>query len=189
MNITSRKTRLIEKLQNKEYRDSYISSNIDVGVAFQIRALRKQRKYTQKKLAEIARMKQGRISVLENPSNTPNISTLKKIANAFDVGLIVRFVPISNLVEWQLNLSRESLDASSFNEDPYFQAKKEETAITVEHEQYKVEEPFTQASSNVFQLEDYRAKPANLPPQKNRTAVASDESFVINNKNRGIIIL
>lgn len=178
MNITSRKTKLIEKLQNKEYRDSYVSSNIDVGVAFQIRALRKQRKYTQKKLAEIARMKQGRISVLENPSNTPNISTLKKIANAFDVGLIVRFVPISNLVEWQLNLSRESLDASSFSEDPYFQAKKEET---VEHEQYEVKVPFTQASNNVIRIKDYLARQDNpFPPQNNLMAVASTESFVIN---------
>ena len=182
MNITSRKTRLIEKLQNKDYRDSYISSNIDVGVAFQIRALRKQRKYTQKKLAEITRMKQGRISVLENPSNTPSISTLKKIANALDVGLIVRFVPISNLVEWQLNLSRKSLDASSFNEDSYFQAKKEEAVITVEHEQNKIKVPFTQASSKVIRIEDYLARQqASLsPPQKNPRAVASAESYVIN---------
>jgi transcriptional regulator with XRE-family HTH domain len=166
MNITSRKTRLIEKLQNKDYRDSYISSNIDVGVAFQIRALRKQRKYTQKKLAEITRMKQGRISVLENPSNTPSISTLKKIANALDVGLIVRFVPISNLVEWQLNLSRKSLDASSFNEDPYFQAKKEEAVITVEHEQYKVEESFTQASSKLLYIKNHKDYKDNFSSQQ-----------------------
>jgi transcriptional regulator with XRE-family HTH domain len=182
MSINSRKTRLIEKLQNKEYRDSYVSSNIDVGVAFQIRALRKQRKYTQKKLAKITHMKQERISVLENPSNTPNISTLKKIANAFDVGLIVRFIPISNLMKWQLNLSCESLDALSFNEDPYFQAKKEGAAITVEHEQDKVKVPFTQASSKVIRMEDYLARQqASLsPPQKNPRAVASAESYVIN---------
>lgn len=125
MNMNSRRTRLIEKLKNKEYRDSYISSNVDVNVAFQIRALRKQKNYTQKELAKKANMKQERISALENPSKAPNISTLKKLANAFDVGLIVKFLPISELLEWQLNLSPESLEVSSFNEDPYFSQRPE----------------------------------------------------------------
>lgn len=158
--INNRKIKLIEKLQNKEYRDSFVSSNIDVGVAFQIRALRKQRNYTQKKIAEISGMKQERISALENPSNTPNISTLKKIANAFDVGLIVRFIPISELLEWQLNLSNESLNAPSFNEDHYFQIKKEEAMIPAENEQYKVTS--TQESSNMVKLEDYLPRETNI---------------------------
>jgi len=119
------KIKTIEKLRNKEYREAFVSSNIYVGIAFQIRTLRKQRNYTQKKLAEISGMKQERISILEleNPSNTPTLSTLKKLANAFDVGLIVRFVPISEILEWQLNLSPESLEVADFNDDLYFQVK------------------------------------------------------------------
>ena len=105
-------------------------------------------------------MKQERISALENPSNTPNISTLKKIANAFDVGLIVRFIPISELLEWQLNLSNESLNAPSFNEDHYFQIKKEEAMIPAENEQYKVTS--TQESSNMVKLEDYLPRETNI---------------------------
>lgn len=163
--INNRKTKLIEKLQNKEYRDSFVSSNIDVGVAFQIRALRKQRNYTQKKIAKISGMKQERISALENPSNTPNISTLKKIANAFDVGLIVRFIPIGELLEWQINLSNESLNAPSFNEDHYFQTKKEEAVIPAENGQYRVTP--TQESSKVVKIENHLTRKPNLTTPQN----------------------
>jgi len=118
--IEKRKTQLREKLKNKEYRDSYVSSNIDVGIAFQIRALRKLKGYSQDELAEIAEMKQERISAIENPSNSPNISTLVKIAAALNVALMVRFVSFGDLVKWDLSLSAESLDVLSFDEDPYF---------------------------------------------------------------------
>ena len=67
-------------------------------------------------------MLQERISVLEDPDYGKfNINTLKKIASAFDIGLVVRFVPFSELAEWELNLSSKSLQVPSFNEDKYFQ--------------------------------------------------------------------
>jgi transcriptional regulator with XRE-family HTH domain len=113
----------MRELGNKEYRDSFVSSEVDVSVAFQIRALRKQREWSQEKLAESATMKQERISALENPSNVPNISTLKKLANAFNIGLIVRFVPISEMMKWKLNLTPESLDVQSFDQEDYFKNK------------------------------------------------------------------
>jgi ribosome-binding protein aMBF1 (putative translation factor) len=87
--IDKRKRNLIEELKDKEYRDAYVSSSIDVGVAFQIRALREQQELNQTQLAEKAKMLQERISALENPSHSPTLSTLKKLAAAFDVGLIV----------------------------------------------------------------------------------------------------
>jgi len=118
--IDKRKQNLIEELKDKEYRDEYVSSSIDVGVAFQIRALREQRGWNQTKLAEEANMQQERISTLENPSHSPTLSTLKKLAKAFDVGLIVRFVPISDLVKRELNLPNESLEVPSFDKDSYF---------------------------------------------------------------------
>lgn len=118
--IEKRKVRLIEELKNKEYRDEFVSSNVDVGVAFQVRALRKQRNWTQEKLADISKKKQKTISDLENPSNSPTISTLKKIATAFEVGLVVRFVPFGDMVKWDLNLSAGSLEVPSFEDDPFF---------------------------------------------------------------------
>jgi len=118
--INKHKKRLLAELEDKEYRDAYVSSSIDVGIAFQIRALREQVPWTQAELAEKVNMKQERISVLENPSRSPTISTLKRLANTFDVGLMIRFVPISDLVEWELNLSSGSLKVPGYKDDSYF---------------------------------------------------------------------
>jgi transcriptional regulator with XRE-family HTH domain len=56
---------------------------------------------TQEELAEKVGMNQNAIHRLENPNyGKPTITTLKRIAAAFDVALIVRFVPYSQLVDW-----------------------------------------------------------------------------------------
>ena len=121
VNMIERREKLKAQLKDKRYRDAFVSEHIDTGIPFQIRALRQQRKLTQKELSNITGMAQERISVAENPNYSRfNIKTLKRIASAFEVALIVRFVPISELVKWELNLSSETLEAVSFNEDPYF---------------------------------------------------------------------
>jgi len=117
-----KKEKLINELKNKDYRDAFVSEHITTGVPFQIKALREQRDWSQKELGKQAKMLQERISVLEDPDYGKfNINTLKKIASAFDIGLVVRFVPFSELAEWELNLSSKSLQVPSFNEDKYFQ--------------------------------------------------------------------
>ena len=118
--IDERKKKLFDELREKEYREAYVSSIVDVGVAFQIRALRDQRRWNQTKLAEKAKWQQERISTLENPSHSPTLETLKKLAAAFDVGLIVRFAPLSELIERETNTSTESLEVKSFDEEECF---------------------------------------------------------------------
>ena len=126
MNMIKRMEKLKEQLKDKKYRDAFVSEHIDTGIPFQIRALRKQRGWTQKELSNLIGMAQERISVAENPNYSRfNLKTLKRIASAFDVALIVRFIPISELVKWELNLSSETLEAVSFNKDPYFRETKE----------------------------------------------------------------
>lgn len=127
-----RKKKLIEQLKNKEYRDAFVEEHINTGISFQIKTLRNQRKWTQTKLGKLAKdMDQVRISVLESPNyEGVALSTLKKLASAFDVALIVRFAPISELVEWELNLSSESLEAIGFKEDTYFQKETEQSDLT-----------------------------------------------------------
>jgi transcriptional regulator with XRE-family HTH domain len=121
MNIIKRKEKLISKLKNKEYRDAFLSELIANGIPFQVKALREQRKWTQKELGDMAEMAQESISRLEDPNyGKLNLNTLKRLASAFDVGLMVRFVPFSDLVEWDINLSNESLEVASFNEEVYF---------------------------------------------------------------------
>jgi len=121
------KTQLISKLKNRKYRDAFVATYIDQGIPFQIRALREQRDWSQEVLAREAGMKQEVISRLENPNNKSlTLKTLKQLAVGFDVGLIVRFVPISSIVEWVHNLPNTSLEVLSFDEESYFQEIEED---------------------------------------------------------------
>lgn len=122
MNIFKRKNKLISKLKNKEYRDAFLAELITTGIPFQIRALREQRNLTQKQLGDQADMAQETISRLEDPNyGKLNLKTLKRLASAFDIGLVVRFAPFSELVSWEINLSPESLEVLSFEQESYFQ--------------------------------------------------------------------
>ncbi len=121
MNTIERREKLKAQLKDKKYRDAFVSAHIDEGISFQIRALRKKMGWTQKELSGQTGMAQERISVAENPNYSRfNIKTLKRIASSFNVALIVRFVPISELVKWELTLSSKTLAPMSFDEDPYF---------------------------------------------------------------------
>lgn len=113
------KSKLIEKLRaSKEYRDAFVASQMSMGLPFQIRALRKQRKWDQKKLATEADMLQPRISTMESPGYaSPNLETLKRLASAFDVALIVRFVPFSELLRWSDRFSPDEFQVPSFDND------------------------------------------------------------------------
>ena len=71
-------------------------------------------------------MKQEKISALENPSRAPSLATLKKIANGLDIGLMVRFVAISDVVKWKGDMSENSLEARSYDDDPYFKEQTED---------------------------------------------------------------
>jgi transcriptional regulator with XRE-family HTH domain len=107
-----------KKLTDKDYRDSFVASNISNTVSSQIYTLRDQRGWTQKELAQRAGMNQSRIPALEDP-NLENfeIGTLKRIASAFDVALVVRFVPFSELTNWTASLSEQNLSVPEFAND------------------------------------------------------------------------
>jgi transcriptional regulator with XRE-family HTH domain len=110
----------LELLKDKEYRDAFVSEHIDTGLPFQIKALREEREWSQEKLGSKAGMHQERISALEDPNYGKfTLRTLKKLASAFDVALMVVFVPFSKLLDWESNLSPEALEAVSFEEDNF----------------------------------------------------------------------
>ncbi|MFZ0959425.1 MAG: helix-turn-helix transcriptional regulator [Terriglobia bacterium] len=84
-----------------EARAKFVASQISKGIAFQIRSLRNRTHLSQPKLAELVGTTQNQVYRLENPSIAkPTITTLKKVAAAFDVALVVRFEPFSQLVNW-----------------------------------------------------------------------------------------
>jgi transcriptional regulator with XRE-family HTH domain len=104
-----------KKLTDPEYRKAFVSSQINIRIPFQIRALMKERGWKQEDLAKAAGMLQPRISGLLSPGKTrPNIETLRRLAEAFDCGLIVRFAPFSELVRWSEEFDPESFSAPSF---------------------------------------------------------------------------
>ncbi len=61
---------------------------------------------------------QTNVSRLESPGyGRLNITTLQRIASVFDVALIVRFVPFSELIRWTDELSPEVMAPQSFEEE------------------------------------------------------------------------
>jgi transcriptional regulator with XRE-family HTH domain len=120
---------LIDKVrddfQGEEYRHSYAEECLNSMIAAQIKVLREQRKLTQGMLAESTGMKQPRLSLLEdaNYSNW-SINTLKRIARAFDLALSVRFEAFSDLVMDFESMTKDSLQRTSFTNDPAFRSSK-----------------------------------------------------------------
>jgi transcriptional regulator with XRE-family HTH domain len=93
---------LIQRLRrNRATRARFVESNISKALAFQIRSLREKEGWSQQSLADKIDSNQNAVYRAENPSyGKQTITTLKKIAAAFDVALVVRFVPFSELVDW-----------------------------------------------------------------------------------------
>ena len=183
MNIIKRRQKIIEDLRNKEYRDAFVAEHINTGIPFQIRALREQkgRGWSQKGLGIRTRMAQETISRIEDPNyGKLTLKTLKRLASVFDIGLMVRFVPFGELVKWELSLTSESLEASSFDKDPYFEATGEEIAsssketITADHEQYiAMIGEGTSCVDNVTFIRDCLRRRSGQPPQNASVSVAS----------------
>lgn len=114
----SKRFQIWESLKSKKFRDAFVSSHLATNIASQIFALREKFGWTQRDLARETGMAQARISLIENVSyESFTIATLKRIAAAFDVMLIVRFVPFSEGVEWISNANPPTLAPKSFSED------------------------------------------------------------------------
>jgi transcriptional regulator with XRE-family HTH domain len=87
--------------------------------------MRDREGWSQQELARNVGMNQNAVSRLENPSyGKPTITTLKRLAASFDVALVVRFVPFSQLIDWvsgtpleDKGLSNESLAPVSFGQE------------------------------------------------------------------------
>jgi transcriptional regulator with XRE-family HTH domain len=122
-------SKIATKLEDPAYRGAFVASQINIGIPFQIRALLKARGWTQEKLAERTGMLQPRISAILKPGKVrPNIETLRRIAEGFDCGLLVRFAPFSELVRWSDSFDPERFNIPSFADDPFFKKPATKTA-------------------------------------------------------------
>src|SRR2546426_7339355 len=99
-NLTSRDGLLRRLRKGPETRARFVESQLTKGLAFQLRALRDREGWSQVELAERVGMTQNAISRLENPHyGKATLTTLKRLAATYDVGLIVTFVPFTKLVD------------------------------------------------------------------------------------------
>ena len=104
-------------------REKFVDSHVRKEIATQIRAIRDKFGWSQTELCGKVGMNQNAISRLESAEyGKPTITTLKRLAAAFDVGLVVRFVPFSEMAYWVSGtthgvkgLSTESLVVPNFN--------------------------------------------------------------------------
>lgn len=111
---------IAKKLSNKAYRDHYARNIVIHGLAHQIRENREARGWTQeffaKKMGEGVR--QTTVSRLEDPSyGRYSVSTLFKVASAFDVALSMRLMSFSRFLMENSSKTPSALFAKSFEDD------------------------------------------------------------------------
>lgn len=124
-NLTSREGLCRRLRKSPEARARFVESHLNKELAFQLRSLRDNAELSQDELAAKVGMTQNAISRLENPNyGRATLSTLKRLAATYDVGLVIRFVPFSKLINWvsgtpylEPGLSSESMDVPSFEKE------------------------------------------------------------------------
>jgi transcriptional regulator with XRE-family HTH domain len=113
----------ISKLKESDAsRIAYIKAKLSVLIPSQIKALRFKSGMTrQEDLANAANMLQSRISAMEKPGAVNfNLETLVRLASAFKVGLIVKFVPFSEMLRWENQFSQDSFKVTTIDKDSEF---------------------------------------------------------------------
>jgi transcriptional regulator with XRE-family HTH domain len=120
------RNRLCRRLERgPEVRAKFVESHVNKGLAYQLRAMREARGWSQEELARLVAMPQTAISRLESPNyGKPTITTLKRMAKIYDVALVVRFVPFGKLVDWvsgtpyiENGLSSDAMTVPSFDQE------------------------------------------------------------------------
>ena len=120
--MTERSTLISRLMSEIEFRTSYIRAKLGTLVPAQIRALRlKSNMPRQSDLAREANMQQSRISMFETPgAANMTLETLARLAAAFKVGMVVKFVPFSVMLQWENEFSLEGFDVRRLEEDTSF---------------------------------------------------------------------
>lgn len=110
------KPEVIGKPQIKRSRQLRMKFHITMGLGFQIHRMRKARGWTQKELAARLGTARTTISRLEKANDhIPNLTTLLKIAEVFDVALIASFVPFHVWRNFTKDVSTTRLEAAIKN--------------------------------------------------------------------------
>ncbi len=119
--MSDRQKLLSKLISDKEFRADYIRAKLDVLIPSQLRAVRLREDKTQSELAQLAEMKQARVSAMETPGRV-NFSneTLVRMAATLNVGLVVKFVPFSEMLDWENNYSQDTFGPTQLADDSSF---------------------------------------------------------------------
>jgi len=105
-----------KSLGDKVYRHAYAAAHVGDFLAMQIHSMRLKKGWTQKELADRSGNTQPQVSKFETSCNGINLTSLQKVADAFDVALIVKFIPYSQLARETIS-ARADQDVPSFDDD------------------------------------------------------------------------
>lgn len=103
-------------LSDFEYRRGFAEAHVADFLANQIHTLRLDRGLNQRELAKAANITQPQISNWESSCDGITLTSLNKLAEAFDVALIAKFVPFSEAAR-ELFFVRSSAPVASFDDD------------------------------------------------------------------------
>ncbi len=132
-----------DRFLEKAYRDATVREHTRIGIPYQIRALRQQRGWSQEELGDRSGKPQNVISRLEDPEyGKLSLKTLLEMASAFDVALLVKFVPFSRFRTEFDDLSPANLGALSFADD----------AAKVETEQSRIADQLKEIAKQLAEL-------------------------------------
>jgi len=107
------------ELRDPEFSEGYAESFLNSYVATQIKVIREQRRMKQSDLAREVGTTQTAISRIENVNYSSwNINTLKKLARAFRVRLMVSFETYGTLPDEVGKFTQESLQRAEREKDP-----------------------------------------------------------------------
>lgn len=118
--VFSRAVAIWKKMSSREYRESFSNAQTDNTLAMQIYNMRQARGWSRAELADKINRKEHNIEAMEDPntrSGSYELEELQSIAAAFDVGLLVRFVPFSTIVGNAVRPDKYSQDVLSYDAD------------------------------------------------------------------------
>lgn len=123
--MSERSERISKLLRSQAARTAYIKAKLAVLVPAQIKTLRTKSVDPpmpyQRDLARESELHQSRISMFETPgAANMTIETIAKIAAALRVGVVIKFVPFSDMVRWESSFSPDIFHVKRLSEDEAF---------------------------------------------------------------------
>jgi transcriptional regulator with XRE-family HTH domain len=135
---------LVHELTDSEFRHEYMMDQVRTYIAFQIRALREQRRWNQADLARTSGKTQSVISRLEDPDyGKLSLQSCLEIAVSYDVPLLVQFAEWDDWLDRMSNVSPSALRKRSFDANRLLEIQKRTDRSAAAGAQESEERPTT----------------------------------------------